>query len=66
MLGELSESIGVDTRTFQSWLTPDDQIEMIRLGWNPFGRKLKPPVVRYLRDKFIDPELKRQETEPRK
>ncbi len=53
-LGDFAKRIDIDLRTFQRLLSADDQINMIRLGWSPFVQILPPPVVRYLRERFID------------
>ena len=54
--GQLAEAAGVqDVRTFMDWLTREDWKYMIDLGWRPFERLLKPPVVKFLREKFVDP-----------
>lgn len=42
-----------DVTLFQCLLTPDDWVSMIRLGWVPYRKKLNPPVVQFLMDKFV-------------
>ncbi len=51
-MSDIAERAGVDIETFQSWLTPQDMHCMIDLGWVYYRRKLTPPVVQYLMDKF--------------
>ncbi|GEM_PF-4992338 len=53
-MSELAKRAGYsDVETFQSLLTPADWHQLIDLGWVPYRRKLTPPVVRYLMDKFL-------------
>lgn len=52
--GQLAEAAGVDVRTFTSWLDREDWKRLIDLGWWPFQRILKPPCVKFLREKFVD------------
>ncbi|WP_460908652.1 hypothetical protein [Spirosoma areae] len=42
-----------DVTLFQCLLTPDDWIDMIRLGWVPYRKLLNPPVVKFIMDKFV-------------
>ncbi len=56
-LTDLARLAGTDLNTFQSWFEPADLKAMIDLGWSPFGRALKPPVVKYIRKKLIDKTL---------
>jgi hypothetical protein len=53
-LTDLAQLAGMDLRTFQKRISPTDLKQMVDLGWNPFERSLLPPVVRYLRDRFVD------------
>lgn len=42
-----------DVTLFQCCLTPADWHEMIDRGWVPYRKKLNPPIVQYLMDKFV-------------
>lgn len=55
-LTQLAQMIDLDPRTFAAYFTVEDIVNMAKLGWNPFlhGKKLPPPIVKYIRDKFID------------
>ncbi len=53
-LTDLARLAGIDLRTLQKKITPDHQRRMIDLGWNAFERVLLPPVVHYVRERFID------------
>lgn len=59
-LTDLATAAGVDVRTFASWLTPEDMIQMIRKGHHILDRKLKPKVVEFLVKEYI-PELGQSE-----
>jgi len=52
-LGELADLAGVRLKVFRSWLSQDDWIAIIRLGYTPGDLMLTSPVVKYLRDKFV-------------
>ncbi|WP_041340256.1 TetR/AcrR family transcriptional regulator [Runella slithyformis] len=53
---QLAQAAGLDVRTFYGYFTTQDFHAMIDLGWNPHTqkKKLPPPIVKYIREKFID------------
>lgn len=57
-LTQLAEMADLDPRTLAAYFTTEDLLNMVKVGWNPFlqHKKLPPPVVKYIRDKFIDTE----------
>lgn len=55
---QLAELAGLDWRTLAGYFTTQDFKAMIELGWNPLTQRkmLPPPIVKYIREKFIDVE----------